>query len=225
MRRGYRRERRADAPLDEQDRALRAAGVSFDGSHPPLYTDTIKDTGSNKPLAELLRAIRSLRNRDEDEIVVYDAATIGRNHQEIVEGLAAIGRTGCKLIICTPVMREFVWHTDAAEIAAVAAEGDTILRSAKGKVSANKHLGAAPKLVGDVMVAAKAAWADPSLTARAAVAKVFEVTGVKISARLLFSKLGNKSTAELRMLQPPMPKPSKPKPKRRKAKRKVKVTA
>ena len=148
MRRGYRRERRADAPLDEQDKALRESGVSFAGTHPPVYTDLLKDVGHNKPLVGLLQAIRSLRKRDDDEIAAFDAATLGRTHREIVESLAAIGKTGCKLVICRPVMRDFVWHPDAAEIAAVAAEGDTILRSVKGKVSANKHLGAAPKLVG-----------------------------------------------------------------------------
>ena len=221
MRRGYRRERRADAPLDEQDKALRDAGVPLHWTQQPVYTDLIKDTGSHKPLVELLHAIRSLRKRDEDELAVFDAATLGRNHQEIVQALAAIGKTGCKLVICRPVMREFVWHPDAAEIAAVAAEGETILRAAKSKVSANKHLGATPKLVGSVLAAAKAAWADPELTARAAVDRVFEKTGVRISARLLFSKLGNKSAAEMQMIAPPMPAKSKPKakPKRRKVKR------
>jgi hypothetical protein len=227
MRRVYRRERR-DAPLDEQDKSARAAGVDTSGDHPPVYTDTLHDCGNHKPLAARLHAVNSLRLADGDELVIHDAAVMGRNHQEIVEGFAAVGLTGCKLIVWTPTPREFVWHPDAAAIAALAAEGTTILRAARGRVAQHKHLGAAPKLIGDVLTAAKSAWADPNLTARAAVDRVFEVTGVKISARLLFSKLGNKSTAEMQILRPPMPKASKPKPKaktkRRKPARKAKET-
>jgi hypothetical protein len=48
-----------------------------------------------------------------------------------------------------------------------------------------------------------------------------ETTGVQVSTRLLFAKLGLKSAAELQVLRPKMPAPSKPKPKRRKAKRKA----
>ena len=206
MRRGYRRERR-DASLDEQDKSLREAGIDLTGDHPPVYTDFIKDTGSHKALAERRLAINSLRNHDKDEIVVHDAATLGRDHQEIIEAAAAIGQTGCKLIVWRPFPREFVWHPDAAEIAALAAEGVTILRSARGKVSNGKVLGAAPKLVGNVLDVAKAAWADPDLTAKQVVSKVFDLTGVQISSRLLFSKLGTKSKAEMQTLRPPMPPP------------------
>ena len=38
-----------------------------------------------------------------------------------------------------------------------------------------------------------------------------ETTGVQVSTRLLFAKLGLKSAAELRVLRPKMPAPSKPK--------------
>lgn len=204
MRRGYRRERK-DAPLHEQDKALQEAGVLLTGSHPPIYTDLVKDTGSHKPLSALARAVGSLRKRDADELVVYDAATVGRNYQEIVEAMAAIGHTGCKLTVWRPTPREFVWHPDAAEIVALAAEGETILRSAKGRASAGKVLGATPKLVGDALAAAKAAWADPDLTAKDAAAKVLEVSGVQVSTRLLFARLGHKSLAENQLLKPQMP--------------------
>lgn len=212
MRRGYRRERK-DASLHEQDKALREAGVDLTGSHPPVYTDLIKDTGSHKPLAELARAVGSLRRGNIDELVVYDAATVGRNYQEIIEAMAAIGRTGCKLTVWRPTPREYVWHPDAAEIVALASEGETILRSAKGKVSAGKVLGTPPKLVGTALEAAKAAWADPSLTAKEAAARVLEVSGVQVSTRLLFAKLGHKSVAESRVLKPKMPAPASSKKK------------
>jgi hypothetical protein len=206
MRRGYRRERK-DAPLDVQDKAMREADVTLTGTHPPIYTDLMKDTGHHKPLVDLAKAIGSLRNRDADELVVYDAATVGRNHKEIIEAMAAIGRTGCKLIVWRPTPREYVWHPDAAEIIALAAEGETILRSAKGKVASGKTRGAAPKLVGAALETAKAAWADPNLTARQAAAKVLEVSGVHVSMRLMFAKLGHKSVAETRLLKPRLPKP------------------
>lgn len=206
MRRGYRRERRGDASLEEQSKALREAGITMDGEYPPIYTDLIKDTASHKPLVRLGDAIQSLRNKDADELVVYDAATVGRNYQEIIEAMAAIGRTGCKLTVWRPTPREYVWHPDAAEIVALASEGETILRSAKGKAAQGKYKGAPPKLVGAALEVAKAAWADPSVTARDAAVRVLETTGVHISTRLLFAKLGHKTKAELQILKPVMPR-------------------
>jgi hypothetical protein len=226
MRRGYERER-PNLSVEQQDASMRRTGVPVEGTHPPIYRDLIKDTRSHKPLAQRAHAINSLRLQDSDELVIHDAATMGRNHEEICEGLAAVGRSGCKLIICEPTYREFVWTPNEAEMLAVAAEGVTLLRSARGKASGNKT-GAAPKLVGNVKIAADAAWGDPKLTARQAVEKIFETTGVRVSTRLLFAKLGLKSAAELQVLRPALPAPSKPKrktkPKRRKVKRKVKAT-
>lgn len=198
MRRGYRRERRVGPSLDEQMASLTAAGVP-DGVRSPFYTDHLKDTkrtvAGMKPLAQLARAVKSLRSRDADELVVHDAATLGRDHEEITAALAAIGASGCKLVICVPEPREFTWHPDAADILAVASEGAKILRSEKHKRAAERRLGAQPKLVGQVLVEARKAWADPNLSAPQAAARVREVTGVKVSERTMW-KLGKKSDAE-----------------------------
>ena len=80
-----------------------------------------------------------------------------------------------------------------------------------------------PQTTSDVMIAAKAAWGEPKLTARQVTERIFETTGVKASTRLLFAKLGLKSAAELQVLRPSLPAPSKPKPKpkRRKTARKT----
>lgn len=219
MRRGYERER-PKLSIEEQDASMRKTGVPTDGTHPPIYRDLIKDARSHKPLVARANAINSLRLADADELVIHDAATMGRTHEEICEGLAAIGRSGCRLIICEPTYREFVWTPNEAEMLAVAAEGVTLLRSARGKAAGNKT-GAAPKLVGNVMIAAQAAWGDPKLTARQVVEKIFETTGVQVSTRLLFAKLGLKSAAELQVLRPSLPAPSKPKRKTKRRKPRI----
>jgi hypothetical protein len=212
MRRGYERERRG-VSFAEQDVSMREAGISLEGEYPPVYRDTAKnivyrdtakDTRPPKLLVARAAAIQSLRHWDQDELVVHDAATLGRNYQEIIEGLAAIGRTGCKLIVWKPDRQEYVWHPDAAEIAALAAEGVKLMRSEKHRRAGTKT-GAPAKLVGPVLAAAQAAWADPSLTVRAAATRVFEVTGVQISSRLMYAKLGQKSQAEVEVLKPKMP--------------------
>lgn len=192
---------------------MREAGIPMDGEHPPIYRDLARNTRPPKLLTARAAAIGSLRNRDGDELVVHDAATLGRNYQEIIEALAAIGRTGCRLIVWRPSKQEYVWHPDAAEIAALAAEGVKLMRSDKHRVAGAKT-GAPAKLVGPVLEAARAAWADPDLTVRAAASRVFEVSGVQVSTRLLQSKLGRKSDAEAEVLKPKMPEPtgSKKKP-------------
>lgn len=202
MRRGYIRERAFGPTMEVQRASLAAAGVPTDGARPPVYMDMMKDTKRTiagiRSLAQLARAIKSLRQADADELVVHDAATLGRDHEEITEALAEIGKRGCKLIVWTPEPRDYVWHPDAAEIASVAGEGAKIIRAEKHRRAASKHLGAQPKLVGKVLAAAREAWADPNLTAPQAAKRVYEVTGVKVSARLMW-KLGKKSEAEGRL--------------------------
>ena len=198
MRRGYIRERQYGPSVEDQRRTLGAAGVPTDGTHPPIYTDMIADVKSTpkawKLLAQRKAAIASLRPGD--ALAVWDAATLGRDMEEIQEGLAMVGKRQATLVICYPDEREFTWHPEAAEIANLAAEGSRQLRSEKHARAAAKHLGAAPKLIGANLDIARRLWGDPSLTARAVPGKILEATGIKVSERLLWQRLGPKSEAE-----------------------------
>lgn len=194
MRRGYRRERINGPSLDDQSNALLAAGVDVDGDHPPIYTDTLKATKRDASLRQRKAAILSLRPGD--VLAVRDAATMGRDQDEIAEGLAMIGRRRATLVVCHPDEREFTWHPDAAEIAAVAVEGARLLRSEKHKRAAAKRVGAQPKLMGAHLDAAKRIWAQADLTAPAAAKEVVRVTGISVTERTLWSVLGRKSEAE-----------------------------
>lgn len=194
MWRGYRRERTNGPSLDEQWKALAAAGVETDSAHPPVYTDTLKATKRDGPLKQRKAAVLSLRPGD--VLAVPDAATLGRDQDEIAEGLAMVGRRRATLVVCSPDVREFTWHPDAAEIAAVAVEGARLIRSEKHARAATKHLGAHQKLMGANLETAKRIWAQQDLTAPAAAKEVVRVTGIKVTERTLWTVLGRKSEAE-----------------------------
>lgn len=217
MRRGYIRERRVGPSIEDQRKSLASAGVMTEGTHPPIYMDMLKDVKGNKPLRQLALAVKSLRG--DDEIVMHDAATPGRDHQEICDALAAVGAKGNKLVICTPTEREFVWRPEENSMLSVAGEGVTILRSEKHRNAGNKVVGAAPKLVGRTLDIARKHWADPAMTARQAHEAAVAESGVKFSSRLMW-QLGKKSDAEATLTKPPPAKaaPKKAKPKRRKRK-------
>jgi hypothetical protein len=188
--------------VDEQRASLAAAGIDVDAPHPPVYVDLLKPGKKLKsgvdPLTLRAAAIKSLRRQDTDELVVHDAATLGLDLEDITLAMSAIGKRGGKLIVWTPEPREFTWHPDAAEVMALAVEGAQMMRSEKHRRAGEKNplLGAPAKLAGKVLEVAKAAWADPALTSKQAAEKVKTDTGVKVSVRLLFDKLGKKSDAE-----------------------------
>ena len=195
MRRGYERERKGGPSLEDQRKAMGAAGINLLETHPAVYTDTLAPS-KKPPLYLRSLAIRSLRPGD--ELVVYDGATLGTDAEDIAEALASITRAGCSLVVCFPEERSYTWHKDAADMLQMAAEAVRVLRSEKHRRAGAKslNLGAPLKLTGEVLTAAKAAWAEPELTARQAAKRVGDVTGVEVSMRLLFSKLGKKSDAE-----------------------------
>jgi len=200
--RGYIRERKSGPSIDDQRASLAAAGIEVDRPHSPVYVDLLKPAKKPKPgvdpLAQRAAAIKSLRRQDGDELVVHDAATLGVDIEDITVAMSAIGKRGGKLIVWTPPVQEFVWHQDAAEIVALAAEGAQMMRSEKHRRAGGKNplLGAPAKLIGKVLEVAKAAWADPALTSKQAAEKVKADTGVAVSVRLLFDKLSKKSDAE-----------------------------
>jgi hypothetical protein len=220
MRRGYTRERRGLAP-DEQRKSLKASGIDLGVDHPAIYEDVFDRRGKPGPLSQRALAIKSLR--EGDELVVHDAATLGKDLEDISKAMVEIGRRGATLIVWTPTQREYEWHPDAAEIVALANEAAAVLLSEKHRRAGAKkaHLGAQPKLVGDVLNVARQAWADPALTANQAADVVRQHYRIKVSTRTLWTHLGKKSDAETAISEPIKVAvvKAKPKPKRRKARR------
>lgn len=223
MRRGYIRERRGLTP-DEQRKSLAQAGIDLGFDHPAIYADVFGRGGKAVPLAARANAIKSLRSGD--ELVVHDAATLGKDMEDISKAMVEIGRHGATLIVWTPTVREYEWNPDAAEIVAMASEAAAVLLSEKHRRAGAKRvqLGAQPKLVGDVLNVARQAWADPSLTANQAAEVVRKHCRIKVSTRTLWTHLGKKSDAETAISEPiKVAQVAKPKPKRRKVKRRART--
>ena len=199
MRRGYRRERQHGPSLDDQWGALVASGVDVSVGHPPIYTDTLDATKRSptawKSLAQRKAAILSLRPGD--VLVVRDAATLGRDQDEIADGLAMVAKRKATLVVCCPDERAFTWHPDAADMVALAVEGARQIRSEKHARAAAKHLGAQPKLAGTNLETARRIWARGDLTAPAATVEIVKATGVRVTERTLWTVLGRKSEAEI----------------------------
>jgi hypothetical protein len=236
MRRGYIRQRKSGPTPDQQKASMVASGIDTSGDHPPLYVDLLNKAGKASPLRERADAIKSLRQ--DDELVVHDAATLGLDADDINRAMIEIGQRGATLIVWKPEPREYEWTPAAARVAgemsSLAAEAETVLRSEKHQRASAKgaRIGPAKKLVGVVREIALKHWRDPTLSGRQAHAAAVAETGVKFSMRLMQlpekdGGLGRKMDAEP-VLELPRPAPipqakvpikRKPKPKRRKAKR------
>ena len=107
-----------------------------------------------------------------------------------------VGLQQAILVLCYPHERKFTWHPHAAEIAGLAVQGSRQLNSEDQAAAAARRLGPVQKLRGDNLDIAKRLWADPSLTADTVPAKILEQTGIIVSERLLWHRLGRKSEAE-----------------------------
>lgn len=234
MRLGYIRERKAGPIVDEQRKALAAAGVPSEGDHPPIYIDMIPRRtrkALDNPLPERAAAIHSLRPGDGDALVVFDAATIGQTEGDILDALAAIGERDATLIVCNPP-GEYRWHPDAAECAGLAVDGRKILDKERRRVRVDSGpiIGRPPLLTGDALALARDLWGKRELNSKMVAAEIKVQTGIAVSVRTLLHKLGHKADAveaAERQLRRPKPSPAlqkqKVKAKRRKlATRKVK---
>lgn len=198
MERGYGRERKWGASLDEQRASMAAAGVETGGTHPPIYLDVLKPAKKGAAaLPQRAMAIKSLRPGN--RLVVHDMATLGTTAGDILAALAAIGKKSATLVVVTPERAEYTWHPDAADIVQKANEAAAALKSEVHKRAAAKHLGAPSKwTLPGVADAALAGWKNTELTAPQVPDYVFDQTGVRISERLIWAKLKplTKSQAE-----------------------------
>lgn len=232
MLRGYIRERPKGPSVEDQRKALAAAGVQTDGTHPPIYIDIIgKRTRKalDNPLPQRAAAIGSLRV-GEDSLVIFDAGTIGTTERDILDALAATGQRDAAVITCNPP-GEFRWHPDVPEAIGFAVDGARVLAREKARVRAGSSpiIGRPKKLTGEALTYARELWGRRDMNSRQVAAEVKAKTGVDVGVRTLLIDLGHKTDAvekaerQLRRAKPVEPK-MEAKPKRRKAKRKVKVT-
>ncbi len=230
MLRGYIRERPKGPTIEEQEAALKKAGVSFDGDHPPVYTDMVPRRTRKEldnPLPERAAAINSLRI-GEDSLVIFDAAAIGTTEGDILDALAAIGQRDATVITCNPPA-EFKPPPGVPEALGLAVDGVKILarERARVRVGSAPIIGRPKKLTGDALAFARELWGRRDMSSKQVAAEIKAKTGVDVGVRTLLIDLGHKTDAvEKAERQLRRPKPIQPtmqaKPKRRKAKRKVK---
>jgi hypothetical protein len=192
-----------------------ASGIDTSGDHPPIYVDLLNKADKAGPLRARANAIKSLRQND--ELVVHDAATLGINADDINRAMIEIGQRGGTLIVWKPEPREYEWTPAAARVAgemsSLASEAETVLRSEKHQRASAKNVRIGPpkKLVGPVRDIALKYWRDPALSARQAHAAAVAESGVKFSMRLMQlpekdGGLGRKMDAEP-VLELPRPAP------------------
>lgn len=218
MLRGYIRERKKGPSIDEQRAALIEAGVQTDGTHPPIYVDTIQRRGQT-PQPQLIAAIQSLRAGD--TLVVFDEASLGLTEGGLWEANAAIGERAASLMLTDGRIFDFTPQT--AELAGLIADGAKILTRENARVRNNSGpMVGRPKLLsGDVLRLARELWGRQDMSARQIAAEIQAQTGVKVGIRTLFLDLGHKTDAvekagrELRKAKPVEAK-MQAKPKRRK---------
>ena len=198
MRRGYIRERKAGPSVDEQRKALAAAGVLVEGDHPPLYIDMIPKRSRktlDNPLPQRTAAIHSLRS-GEDALVIFDAATLGLTEGDILDALAAAGQKGASVIVCAPP-GEYRWHADVPDALGLAVDGGKVLARERARVRAGSGpiIGRPKKLTGDALILARDLWGKRELVSKQVAAQVKAKTGVAVSVRTLIKALGHKTDA------------------------------
>lgn len=194
--RGYVRERKGGVKPSDQVAAL-ASVIETGGTHPPIYTDLMKPAKKSKvSLPARGNAINSLRSGN--TLWVYDLATLGTSFDDIMAAMAAIGKKGATLGVLMPQQEEHTWQPDAADLVQKSRDAAAALKSDVHRRARAKHLGAPPKWTPEVAKVALEGWKDPTLTASQVPDYVFEKTGVRISERLIWSRLKplTKSQAE-----------------------------
>lgn len=130
MKLGYIRESKVGSSVEEQRAALKAAGVTVDGLHPPLYIDAYKrrrkQAADDDPLPERTELFRRLRKQD--QVVVASIGRLGLSSDDILAALAQIAERESTLLVSGDPTR-YRYHPDAAAMARLAARGGQEIRA------------------------------------------------------------------------------------------------
>ncbi len=189
MRLGYIRIDRAGPSRQEQEAALRAAGMEDFSALGPVYVDEApkrRPKPGVDPLPARTDALRALR--EGDELAIHSPARLGSSRGEVLAALEAVGRAGAAIYDCASGAA-FPVHPDAAAAIAFAAEAESQgqrERAARARRGKTRHAGPPPALTGKRLIQAGEAWADPAKSAEQ-VAKE-----VDASVSTLYRRFGNR---------------------------------
>lgn len=191
MRLGYIRIDRSGPSRDEQEAALRAAGVVDFDRDGPVYVDAAPkrraQPGADATPART-EAIRALR--EGDEIAIHSAGRLGTTRDDVLRALADVTAAGGAVWDCE--RGELVrFHPDAQAAISFAERAES---QGKRQRAANARKGitrrAAPplKLAGKKLEQAKADWLNPETSAQQVADKH------KVGVRTLYRRFGPKGT-------------------------------
>jgi hypothetical protein len=191
MRLGYIRVDRAGPTREEQEAALRAAGLEDFTADGPVYVDAPPKrrpqpgADAQPALAEAVRALRA-----DDEIAIHSPARLGATRGAVLDALERIGQAGAAVYDCAAgaVVR---FHPDAAAAIRFAAEAESQgqrERAAKARRGITRKVGPPAALSGKRLADAKGAWTNPETSAQ----QVADASGA--SVRTLYRLFGPKGT-------------------------------
>ncbi len=191
MRLGYIRIDRAGPSREDQEAALRAAGITDFSADGPVYLDAMpkrRPKAGVDPLPARTDLLRALRKGEGDEVAIHSPARLGSSRGEVLAALEAIGRAGAAIYDCASG-KVIAVHPDAALAIGFAAEAESqgqrerAARARRGKV---RHAGPPLALTGKRLIQAGEAWADPSKSAEQVAEEV------KASVSTLYRRFGNR---------------------------------
>ena len=168
MKRGYIRIRQSGPDETIQRLALAMAGVN-----------------ANDVLVAPSDEIRAILSPG-DELVVYDAATLGTSVEDILSALVVIDQQDATLYVIETGMT-YRWHPEAVNIAALARIGSETAQREKTSEARKKRLNR--KLTPQVVARALELWRDPAITSAKEVTAVLRSEGITVSVRTLYNVL------------------------------------
>ncbi len=200
MRLGYIRTGQAGPSQEEQEAALRAAGVVDFSADGPVYVDLVSRKRP-KPGDDVTPARTALivALREGDEIAIHSAPRLGTTREDVLRTLAQIGKAGAAVYDCE--LGEVVrYHPDAAAALLFAdrAEAQGKRERAARARKAITHRGTRPKaLTGKKLDKARELWTgSPETSAE----KIADMLGV--SPRTLYRALGERGTPKFGRQKP-----------------------
>jgi len=195
MRLGYIRIDKAGPTREQQEAALRAAGVDDFTAMGPVYVDEAPSRRA-KPGADVTPArtdaLRALR--EGDELAIHSPARLGSTRADVLLALQAIGEAGASIYDCASGQVVTV-HPDAAKAIGFAAEAESQgqkERAAKARRGVTRHAGPPAALKGAALARAGDAWANPELSAEQVAEQV------KASVSTLYRRFGNREAYMLK---------------------------
>jgi len=196
MRRGYIRLSAAGPTRGDQERALRAAGITDFEPRGPVYVDDPPRRGRPRTIEGPLLPRREdliRTTREGDEVVVMSLGRLGLTIEDTLRTMGRLGERGAAVFEVETGQR-YVWHPEAAEIAEAAARSEQQRRReqlARMRIVAQEmgiERGPAAKLDEKKLAKVRKDWSSMAMSA----AEVGEK--YRIPVRTLYRLLGARGT-------------------------------